>query len=98
MKVIGIGYLVIVLAMSLITFVMYGWDKRQARCDQRRIPESRLHWLALLGGWPGALVGRGYFRHKTQKTMFTIKTWCIVTIHLALILGVAYWLFSNRGV
>ena len=33
----------------------YYLDKRAAQEDRQRVPESLLHWLDLLGGWPGAL-------------------------------------------
>ena len=45
-------------AMSAVTFMAYGWDKRRARTGGRRVPERTLQTLALLGGWPGALLGR----------------------------------------
>lgn len=89
---IGIGYGCVVALMSLVTFACYGWDKRQARHGRQRISENRLHVLSLLGGWPGALVGRQIFRHKTQKTWFTIKTWLIVAIHVGLIATVCFYL------
>lgn len=63
-------YLSIVLVMSLACFVVYGWDKGLAANGSRRVPEQTLHTLALLGGWPGALVGQRYFRHKTKKLSF----------------------------
>ncbi len=34
-----------------------------------------------------ALLGRQTFRHKTQKTTFTIKTWLIVFLHVALVVA-----------
>ncbi len=96
MKLLGIGYLGLVGLMSLVTIACYGWDKRQARHGRPRISENRLHVLALLGGWPGALVGRQIFRHKTQKTWFTIKTWLIVAIHVGLIALICYWLATRN--
>ena len=57
---------------SLLTFIGYWEDKRRARKDLRRIPESSLHLGELLGGWPGAFVARSLFRHKTQKPVFTV--------------------------
>ena len=78
-------YAAIVLIMSLITFVAYGIDKRQAKQGGRRISEARLQGLALLGGWPGAWAGQQFFRHKTQKLVFRLVYWSIVLLHLALI-------------
>jgi uncharacterized membrane protein YsdA (DUF1294 family) len=37
-----------------------------------------LHFLALVGGWPGALVGMHFFQHKTRKTGFLVPFWGIV--------------------
>lgn len=43
---------------SAVTFAAYRFDKSAARAGRRRTPESTLHTLALLGGWPGALVAQ----------------------------------------
>ena len=67
---------------SLLTFIGYWEDKRRARKDLRRIPESSLHLGELLGGWPGAFVARSLFRHKTQKRCFRLVYALIVTSHL----------------
>jgi uncharacterized membrane protein YsdA (DUF1294 family) len=58
------------LALSLVTVLAYGWDKFQAQRGGRRIPETRLHALALLGGFVGAWLARRWFRHKTWKSGF----------------------------
>ena len=92
MKWIAVGYLCVVGLMSLITFACYGWDKRAARLEGLRISENRLHTLSLLGGWPGALIGRQIFRHKTQKTWFTFKTCAVVAIHALAIAGFLFLL------
>ena len=42
--------------VSIVTFVVYGFDKRRAVHGGRRVPERTLHGLELLGGWPGALL------------------------------------------
>jgi len=42
--------------LSLVTFCAYWQDKRAAQAGLWRTPESTLHALALLGGWPGAIV------------------------------------------
>ena len=71
--------------LSLVTFVLYGYDKRQAKIGGRRIPEARLHAFALLGGFPGAYAGQQYFRHKTRKILFQI------VIGIALVLRILIW-------
>lgn len=71
----------IYLVMSVITFGLYGYDKRQARGEGRRTPEKLLHGLELLGGWPGALVAQQVFRHKTRKVAFQVVFWLIVLLH-----------------
>jgi uncharacterized membrane protein YsdA (DUF1294 family) len=57
---------------SLPAFAMYGIDKRQAQSGGWRVPEVVLHGLAVVGGVAGAWAGRYVFRHKTQKTVFTV--------------------------
>jgi uncharacterized membrane protein YsdA (DUF1294 family) len=54
-------------AMSLITFAGFDWDKLRARGGGRRVPESMLHLLELLGGWPGAIVGSRIFRQSASR-------------------------------
>jgi len=69
--------------MSLITFIAYGYDKLRARGGGRRVPESLLHVLELLGGWPGAIVGSQIFHHKRIKGRYLIVLWLIVMTHVA---------------
>ncbi len=70
-------------AMSIVTFVAYGVDKRRARCGRWRIPEATLHLLDAAFGWPGGLAAQRFFRHKVRKTSFQISFWAIVAMHLA---------------
>ena len=80
---------------SLILFLLYGFDKRAARLSRRRIPEARLHFLAVIGGIPGALLAQQVFRHKTRKTSFQLVTWAIVILHVAFLVGVFRTLERN---
>jgi uncharacterized membrane protein YsdA (DUF1294 family) len=84
-------YFTLVVVMSAITFVAYGYDKRQARNDGRRVSEKRLHLMAFLGGWPGAVLGQRYFRHKTQKLSFRVAFWLVVALHLTLLALLLSW-------
>lgn len=71
--------------LSAGAFVMYGVDKSAAVQGTWRTSESTLHAIALLGGWPGALVARQIFRHKTTKQPFRTIFWgTVVTNCLAL--------------
>jgi uncharacterized membrane protein YsdA (DUF1294 family) len=69
--------------MSLVTFLAFAWDKSRARRVQRRVPERTLHLFELLGGWPGALAGQSWLRHKSEKLSYRVVLWLIVGLHLA---------------
>ncbi|WP_439936211.1 DUF1294 domain-containing protein [Nocardia sp. N13] len=64
--------------VSAVAFLMYGADKSAARQGRWRTSESTLHTIALVGGWPGALVARRVFRHKTTKQPFRTIFWSTV--------------------
>jgi uncharacterized membrane protein YsdA (DUF1294 family) len=61
---------VLYLGASLVAFIAYARDKSAARKDQWRIAETTLHWVALAGGWPGALIAQKLLRHKSRKRSF----------------------------
>ena len=75
--------------VSVVTFIFYGYDKRQSLRNKRRVPEVTLHMLALLGGTPGALLGQLFFRHKTKKLRFRIIFLTIVLFQVGA--GFCYW-------
>lgn len=78
--------------MSLITFAVYGLDKRAARLGQSRTPEATLHVLELLGGWPGALLAQRLLRHKNVKVGYQVVFWLIVAVHVAgWFVAARYW-------
>lgn len=83
------------LLMSVVTLGYYAWDKRQARKQGWRIPEKRLHILSLLGGWPGALIGQRWLRHKSIKAKFRAVFWLTVLIHLAVVVGITYFVWQQ---
>lgn len=71
-----------ILLLSTLCLWRYAGDKRAARAARSRIPEADLHLLALLGGWPGALVAQGWFRHKNAKASFQASFWVTVVVNL----------------
>ena len=91
------SYMIVVVVMSLVCFIAYGFDKRQAANGRRRVPERTLHLMAFLGGWPGALMGQRQFRHKTQKATFRIVFWIVVVLHVGIVGVVTYALVTSRN-
>ncbi|MFT5424877.1 MAG: uncharacterized membrane protein YsdA (DUF1294 family) [Phycisphaerales bacterium] len=77
--------------MSLAAFVAHWRDKRAARNSTRRTPEKSLHTLELLGGWPGALIARHLFHHKTRKRSYRVVFWGIGAIHIVAWGLVVWW-------
>ena len=60
----------LVLAVNVVAFVVYGWDKWRSRGDGRRVREKTLLWLTFATGWIGSWVAMSMFRHKTVKVPF----------------------------
>lgn len=70
------------LAASIVTFAAYAVDKAAATRRNRRTPEKTLHLLALLGGWPGALLAQQLLRHKSAKRGFRATFWGTVVLNV----------------
>jgi uncharacterized membrane protein YsdA (DUF1294 family) len=77
--------LAIYLAASLLAYLVYAYDKSAARRQQWRIPERNLHLIALLGGWPGALLAQQRLRHKSKKGEFLLVFWATVALNCGLL-------------
>jgi len=58
-------------AVNLFTILLFWQDKQRAQAGGRRIAESDLLGLALIGGSPGALLAAQLLRHKTGKQPFS---------------------------
>ncbi|MBG6079876.1 DUF1294 domain-containing protein [Rubrivivax gelatinosus] len=71
------------LAASLVSVVAYALDKAAAERGAWRTLESTLHTLALLGGWPGALLAQQWLRHKSSKPAFRRVFWATVMLNVA---------------
>jgi uncharacterized membrane protein YsdA (DUF1294 family) len=72
--------------MSLITFIVYGFDKWKAKRGQWRVKENTLHLLSLLGGWPGAGLAQQFLRHKSSKKPFRIMYWVTVVANISIVI------------
>jgi uncharacterized membrane protein YsdA (DUF1294 family) len=90
------AYLGLVAVTSIASFVAFGLDKRRAGTGVRRVPERTLLLLSLAGGWPGAILARRHFRHKTRKPSFAIAFRVVVVLHAAVVGAVAYALYEQH--
>lgn len=70
--------------MTLISFFAMGIDKRKAIKGRRRVPESTLFLLAIIGGSAGGIAGMYVFRHKTLHKQFTVGFPIILILQVAL--------------
>lgn len=84
------------LIINVITLLAYGVDKWKARRSRWRIPESRLLWMAALGGSLGAMLGMRLWHHKTLHAKFRYGVPAILIIQLALAAGIAYLFLSSN--
>jgi uncharacterized membrane protein YsdA (DUF1294 family) len=78
---------------SLIAFLLYAFDKAAAMNRRWRTTEATLLLTGLLGGWPGALVAQGLFRHKSKKMEFLVPFWFSVALNCAFLA----WACSHAG-
>ena len=63
-------------------------DKRRASEGERRISEAELLKLAMIGGSPGALLARRWFRHKTHKQPFSTRLLTIAAFQGMIAIGI----------
>ena len=82
-----IPYLITLLVMSILTLVLFSYDKVAATTMGRaRIPVYVLLMSTALGGAIGAFVSLFLYRHKTQQLTFRIPIIFCLVVQIALIL------------
>jgi uncharacterized membrane protein YsdA (DUF1294 family)/cold shock CspA family protein len=82
-----VSWLALSYASSIFTYGCYSRDKTAAQNAGKRMPESMLHLMSLVGGWPGALIAQVLLRHKTRKPSFLVGYWLTVIVN-CIVLGV----------
>ena len=80
------------IAVNVVTFAAFGYDKLVAPTQSIRVPETILLALTALGGGVGGIIARPLFRHKTQKMSFRLVFWPCVLVSAALIVVYYLWL------
>jgi uncharacterized membrane protein YsdA (DUF1294 family) len=79
------------LIASVVTGIVYRIDKAAAQRGAWRTPETTLHALGLIGGWPGAFVAQTLFHHKSRKPTFRVIFWVTVALNC----GALFWLCAG---
>ena len=74
------------LAVNVLTFIVYGVDKWKARRGRWRVPEATLMGLAALGSSVGAWLAMQLFRHKTQEKKFRYGVPALFMLQVAAVL------------
>jgi len=81
----SVVYLVYLVIVSLVTFVVWGWDKSAAIRGAWRTPERVLLLLVFLGGAIGAGLGMVVFRHKTRDNVFRLAVPAAAILQIGLL-------------
>jgi uncharacterized membrane protein YsdA (DUF1294 family)/cold shock CspA family protein len=81
------------LIASAVAFLVYAFDKSAAMNNRWRTPESTLHFLGVIGGWPGALAAQSALHHKSKKESFQT----VFRVTVVLNCGALGWLLSPFG-
>ena len=76
-------FIIYFIGINLITFIVFGIDKRKAVKHRCRIPEKNLFGLAIVGGSVGALLGMYVWRHKTRVWYFIVSIPTILVLQIA---------------
>jgi uncharacterized membrane protein YsdA (DUF1294 family) len=92
-RVLPMAIVFLYLAASAFSFVLYQADQSGARHGVHRIAVFKLHLLALLGGWPGALLARQLLHHEPGKSGFRSVFRVTVALNCALLA----WLLTPWG-
>ncbi|WP_326524931.1 DUF1294 domain-containing protein [Sphingomonas sp.] len=86
----------VLLGINVVTFMTFGDDKARAINGLRRVRESDLLGLALIGGSPAAFLARRHFRHKTRKQPFSTWLALIAIIQGGAVTGIG-WSLAERA-
>ena len=79
------------LAVNIVTFLLYGVDKYKAKKSKWRISEATLLTMAAIGGSIGAWAGMRLWHHKTMHKKFKYGIPIIIILQVAL----AVYLLTN---
>ncbi len=79
------------IAITLVTFCVYGLDKWKAQHGRWRVSEATLLLLAAIGGSVGAWAGMKLWHHKTLHKKFKYGIPAIIIIQIAVAAYLLGW-------
>ena len=87
------GVILFLAAVNLLSFLLYGEDKRRARKRKFRIRERTLLLAACAGGAAGSLAGMLFFRHKIRKPGFFLTVLLFFLLQWSVLLYISWKYF-----
>ncbi len=86
-------FVVYVVIINIISFIVMGYDKHQAKKHKWRVSENTLMFLAFIFGSIGSMAGMYTFRHKTKHIKFKIgfPLMLVSNIIMAYFLVMIFW-------
>ena len=78
-----IGYSILMVFMSLVSFILFAIDKKKAIKGKERIKEKTLLLTTIINGAIGSFLARIICRHKTDKIYFSIVIYLSIVAQIA---------------
>ena len=72
-----------IIAINILTFIIFSIDKANARKKAWRISEATLFLLVIVGGSIGGWLGMNVWRHKTKHAKFKYGVPAILALQIA---------------
>lgn len=88
-------YLIAFIIWNIAVYIVFGYDKWQAKREGQRVPEKVLMLMAFFFGAIGAWIGMQSFRHKTKHRLFTIGVPICIVLNLVAIYLIFDWNFVS---
>ena len=76
---------------SILTFVLFAWDKHLAVFSKRRVPEFLLIFFSFVFGAFGGLMAMLLFRHKTKHRAFVVCVPLFLFLQILLFVVLRLW-------
>jgi len=71
-------FIIYMIIINILSGILFSYDKRAAIKNNRRIPESTLHMLEIVGGVFANMVLMYSIHHKNRKFRYYGVTWVVM--------------------